>query len=81
MMDYTQQPLPPFVATSDTSYAAAVAKRPTAPAQWEQVYATLYAHGALTADCRPVTSQRAKIPTYNPALRRGWRNGASAGYV
>jgi predicted ArsR family transcriptional regulator len=41
---------PPFVATSDTSYAAAKAKAATAPAQREQVYATLYAHGALTAE-------------------------------
>ena len=47
---YTQPPLPPCVAHSDTSYAAAVAKRPTAPAQRAQVYATLVASGPLTAE-------------------------------
>ncbi len=50
MQQYTQPPLPPFVASSDTSYAAAVAKRPTAPAQRQQVYATLVASGPLTAE-------------------------------
>ncbi len=50
MTTYTQQELPPFVAHSDTSYAAAVAKRPTAPAQRAQVYATLVASGPLTAE-------------------------------
>ncbi len=49
-MNYTQQELPPFVAHSDTSYAAAVAKRATAPAQRAHVYAQLAAAGPLTAE-------------------------------
>ena len=49
-MHVIQPPLPPFVATSATSYAAAVAKRATAPAQRMTVYATLVAAGPLTAE-------------------------------
>ena len=45
-----QPPLPPFVATSNTSYAAAVSVRRSAPAQREAVYAALYASGPLTAE-------------------------------
>jgi transcription initiation factor IIE alpha subunit len=41
---------PPFVAGSDTSYAAARSVRHTAPAQREQVFATLYARGPSTAE-------------------------------
>ncbi len=50
MTVYVQPPLPPFVASSDTSYAAAVAHRKSAPAQREHVYATLKAAGPLTAE-------------------------------
>lgn len=45
-----QPPLPPFAASSDTSFAAAVSVRATAPAQRQQVYATLVATGPLTAE-------------------------------
>ena len=46
----TYDPLPPFAATSDTSYAAAKAATRTAPAQRERVYATLLAYGPATAE-------------------------------
>jgi transcription initiation factor IIE alpha subunit len=41
---------PPYAPHSDTSYAAAQSVRHSAPAQRQQVYATLYAHGGLTAE-------------------------------
>ena len=50
MTEYVQQPLPPYQPHSDTSYAAAVAKRATAPAQRMTVYGMLIAAGPLTAE-------------------------------
>jgi predicted ArsR family transcriptional regulator len=49
-MMYQQPPLPPFIPNSDTSYAAAKSAARTAPAQRQQVYATLVAAGPLTAE-------------------------------
>jgi len=46
----TYGPLLPFVATSDTSYAAAKVVVRTAPAQRERVYGALIAHGPATAE-------------------------------
>jgi transcription initiation factor IIE alpha subunit len=41
---------PPYVPSSDTSYAAARSVRHSAPAQREAVFATLYARGPSTAE-------------------------------
>lgn len=50
MTDYEQLPLPPYVAGSDTSLAAAIAKKPTAAKQRAAVYRYLVEHGPRTQE-------------------------------